>query len=311
MMTPDFQTRRREELYGLLGILPDRNLPVTCRLVAVEEHEDFILERLVLDVQSGTAENPRGEVIPALFSHPKTEGPYPAVLFCHSHGGQYYKGKDELLHPSPYMYPVNYATALAKQGIAALAIDHWCFGERNGRTELSTFKSMLWHGEVMWGRMVYDSLKAMDYLLSRPDVDSARVGALGMSMGSTMAWWVSALDERVKMCVDICCLTDYAEIEKEDGLDRHGIYYYVPGLCLHFTSAQINSLIAPRPHLATVGKYDALTPMAGVDRIEAELQAVYGEMGVPENISVLRYPAGHLESAAMRADILAFLEKHL
>jgi hypothetical protein len=163
----------------------------------------------------------------------------------------------------------------------------------------------------MWGRMVYDSLKAMDYLLSRPDVDSARVGALGMSMGSTMAWWVSALDERVKMCVDICCLTDYAEIEKEDGLDRHGIYYYVPGLCLHFTSAQINSLIAPRPHLATVGKYDALTPMAGVDRIEAELMTVYGEMGVPENISVLRYPAGHLESAAMRADILAFLEKHL
>ena len=51
----------------------------------------------------------------------------------------------------------------------------------------------------MWGMMVHDSLRAIDYLVGRPDIDPARIGTLGMSMGSTMAWWVAALDPRVKV----------------------------------------------------------------------------------------------------------------
>ena len=74
---------------------------------------------------------------------------------------------------------------------------------------------MLWRGRVMWGMMVYDSLRALDYLASRRDVDRSRLGTLGLSMGSTMAWWVAALDERVKACVDICCLTDYEALMDE------------------------------------------------------------------------------------------------
>jgi cephalosporin-C deacetylase-like acetyl esterase len=77
------------------------------------------------------------------------------------------------------------------------------------RTELDTFKEMLWKGQVLWGMMVYDTLRGLDYLFTRPEVDPARIGTLGMSMGSTMAWWVAALDPRLKLCVDICCLTDY------------------------------------------------------------------------------------------------------
>ena len=113
------------------------------------------------------------------------------------------------------------------------------------------------------------------------------------------------------MCADINCLTDFDEIVKEDGLDRHGVYYFVPGLRRAFTTARINALIAPRAHLSTVGLYDALTPMAGVDRIEKELQQVYSAHGVPERLSLRRYPVGHRETAEMRADILAFLAEHL
>src|SRR5690606_41351128 len=47
---------------------------------------------------------------------------------------------------------------------SALCFDTWMFGERATRTELDTFKHMLWHGRVLWGMMVYDSLKAVDYL---------------------------------------------------------------------------------------------------------------------------------------------------
>ncbi|MEH7096522.1 hypothetical protein [Neobacillus vireti] len=53
--------------------------------------------------------------------------------------------------------------------------------------------------------------------------------------------------------MDICCLTDYQALMEEDGLDGHGIYYYVPELLNHFTASEINALIAPRAHLGLAG----------------------------------------------------------
>jgi hypothetical protein len=163
----------------------------------------------------------------------------------------------------------------------------------------------------MWGMMVYDSLRALDYLVSRPDVDSERLGTLGLSMGSTMAWWVAALDTRIKVCVDICCLTDFQALIDTRGLDGHGIYYYVPGLLKHFTTAQINALIAPRPHLSLAGNFDPLTPPAGLDRIDVELRNVYQAHGAPDAWKLARSETGHFETAAMRAGILSFLQKWL
>ena len=182
---------------------------------------------------------------------------------------------------------------------------------RATRTELDTFKDMLWKGQVLWGMMVYDTLRGLDYLLSRPDVDTARVGTLGMSMGSTQAWWTAALDPRLKLCVDICCLTDYQALIETNNLKGHGVYYFVPSLLKHFTTAQINSLIAPRPHLATAGMRDALTPAAGLDRIDLELKGVYGKLGKPGNWKLLRYDVGHAEPPEMRRDIMTFLREHL
>ena len=198
----------RENLLSLLGDLPDRNYPITSELISVEDNDCYIIEKLILDL-NGT------EKVPAYFTRPKDTrpkdacpkdagGPYPAMLFCHSHGGMYGMGKTELIRPAYYGYTGSYAEVFAKRGIACFAIDHWCFGERANRSESDTFKSMLWKGQVMWGMMVFDSLRALDYLLSRDDIDKTKVGVIGMSMGSTMSIWVAALDERVKICVDIC-----------------------------------------------------------------------------------------------------------
>jgi dienelactone hydrolase len=200
-----------------------------------------------------------------------------------------------------------YAEVLAERGIAAFCIDSWCFGERHGRTESEQFKQMLWHGQVLWGMMVYDSLRAVDYLCSRTDIDPARIGTMGLSMGSTMAWWLAALDPRVKVCVDLCCLTDFQALIEARGLDGHGIYYYVPSLLKHFTTSEINALVAPRPHLSLAGNSDRLTPPAGLDRIDRELKLVYAELGRPEAWELKRYDTGHFETAEMRAAIMEFL----
>ena len=209
-------------------------------------------------------------------------GRAPAVVFNHSHGGGYTIGKKEFVDGRSYLQPTPYAKVLTDLGYVALAIDHWVFGERSHTTEGDMFKAMLWQGQVLWGMMVYDSLRAVDWLVSRADVDSQRLATLGISMGSTMAWWLAALDERIKVTVDICCLTDFQALLARKNLSAHGVYYYVPRLLKHFTTAEINALIAPRAHLGLAGLQDKLTPVEGLDRIDRELQRIYAEQGYPE-----------------------------
>ena len=134
---------------------------------------------------------------------------------------------------------------------------------------------------------------------------------MGMSMGSTMAWWLGALDERIKVVVDLNCLTDFHTLVEKGDLRLHGIYYYVPDLLNHFTTSSINALIAPRPHLGLAGKFDPLTPLEGLKIIDAELKEVYLREGAPEAWQLNIYPVAHEETAEMREDILEFLRDWL
>ena len=296
---------RRGQLYKLLGDLPDRKRKISVSKIDEEKRASYVLEKLLLDLNGI-------EPVPAYFVYPRDKkGPFPAILYNHAHGGNYVLGKDELIYGREALQKPPYAEVLTQKGYCALCIDAWCFGERRGRTESETFKQMLWMGQVLWGMMVYDSLRAIDYLVSRPDVDASRLGTMGISMGSTMAWWVAALDTRIKVCIDICCLTDFQALIESRGLDGHGIYYYVPGLLKHFTTSDINKLIVPRPHLSLAGNFDRLTPPQGLDRIDAELKEAYAKENAADAWKLVRYNTGHFETAAMRKEILSFLERWL
>jgi acetyl esterase/lipase len=298
------ETRRRE-LYALMGDLPARSRPIGGKKRSEEERDGYLLETWDLDLNG--IEN-----VPAYLARPKSaSGRLPAVLFNHSHGGGYKIGKLEFVDGRSYLQPVPYARELTGLGYVSLAIDHWVFGERSHTSEPDMFKEMLWNGQVLWGMMVYDSLRAMDFLVQRPDVDPARIATLGISMGSTMAWWLAALDERVKVTVDICCLTDFQTLIARKNLSAHGVYYFVPGLLKKFTTAQINALIAPRAHLGLAGLQDKLTPIEGLDLIDAELKKVYAEQGHPERWKLLRYDVGHQETAEGRQEIVRFLKEQL
>ena len=296
---------RRKELYGLMGKLPPRDRKVGAQLVSTEDRGTYVLEKLVLDLNGE-------EPAPAYFAKPKgASGKLPTVLFNHSHGGGYQIGKAEFIDGREYMGKPPYAEFLTSLGYNALCFDAWIFGERAKRTELDFFKDTLWHGRVLWGMMIYDALKAVDYLVTRPDVDTQRLATVGMSMGSSTAQWAGALDPRLKVVVDICCLTDWHTLVEVGGLKGHGIYYYVPDLLNHFTAGQMNALIAPRAHLSLTGNQDALTPVAGVEKIDAELKYAYTAAGSPENWKLLRYDGGHLETPVMREEIRRWLVAHV
>ena len=304
----DYQARRRQELWGLLGQLPWSHRPGPPKLVKTEKREGYTLQRLELDLNGV-------EPVPAILLLPdRRPKRAPGLLFIHWHGGMYDLGKEQLLVGADAQ-PA-YAPVCAEKGIVTLAIDSWCFGERKheevGRTgEEDAFKLMLWRGQVLWGMMMFDEFQAFDYLAGLPEVDPQRLGAMGMSMGSTKAWWLAALEPRVHLCIDLCCLTDFEELIRTHNLKGHGIYYYVPSLLEHFETAGINELIVPRPRLSVNGRLDALTPPAGVERVRDHLLALYEKYGQPGDCRIELFDCPHVELPEMRKLILEWMDRRL
>jgi len=302
------QERRRKELWGLLGDLPWQHKPGPAKLISTEKHDGYTLERLVLDLNGE-------EPVPALLLIPeKLQKRAPGLLFIHWHAGMYGLGKEELLR-GVEAQPA-YAPVCAEKGLVTLAIDSWCFGERQHEKdghvgEEDAFKLMLWKGQVLFGMMLFDELRALDYLASRPEVDPQRLAVFGMSMGATKAWWLAALDTRVKLCIDVCCLTDFEELIKAHSLSEHGIYYYVPSLLKNFQTAQINELIVPRAHLSVNGRLDRLTPPIGVEKIRDYLLPLYRAHGNERDLHIELFDCEHVELPAMRTLILDWMDHYL
>ncbi len=304
------QQERRRQLWNLLGDLPERR-PPTGRVTRTEKRDGYTLEHLVLDLNGI-------QPVPALMLIPdKLKTPAPAMQYIHWHGGNYEQAKEELFLGRPVLQP--YAPVYAERGIIALAIDSWCFGERRPyadakdglKGETDTFKEMLWNGQCLYGMMMFDEWQALNYLCSRPEVDKERIGAFGISMGSTKAWWLAALDERVRCCIDLCCLTDFEALIAAKGLSGHGIYYYVPSLLKHFQTHEINELIVPRPRLSVNGSQDHLTPPEGVKRVRDHLYKLYVEHGRGEDCRIDLFDCGHQETPAMRKLILEWIDRYL
>jgi dienelactone hydrolase len=303
-----YQQRRRADLWGLLGELPWQHEPAPPKLVSREEHDHYTLERLVLDLNGI-------EPVPALLMIPrKIKRPAPGLLFIHWHAGQYDLGKEQLLKGTS-VQPA-YAPVLAEMGVVTLAIDSWCFGERQHDTnskpgEEDTFKLALWRGQVLWGMMIFDEFRALSYLASRPEVDPKRLGATGMSMGATKTWWLAALDPRVQLAIDICCLTDYDSLIAEHNLSGHSISYFVPSLLKQFDTTGINELIVPRPHLSVNGRKDPLTPPAGVEKIRDNLLPLYRQQGHREDCRIELFDCAHEETPEMRTLVTDWMQKYL
>lgn len=303
-----YQKRRRDALWGLLGDLPWQHDPASPKVVSTEEHDLYTLQRLILDLNGI-------EPVPALLLIPKRlQRPAPGLLFIHWHAGMYGLGKEQLLRGTN-VQPA-YAPVLAEMGVVTLAIDSWCFGERQHDTdgrrgEEDAFKLMLWRGQVLWGMMMFDEFRALSYLAAREEVDRERLGVLGMSMGSTKAWWLAALDHRVGLTIDLCCLTDYESLIAAHGLSGHGVYYFVPSLLKQFDTTGINELIVPRPHLSVNGRKDALTPPAGVEKVREKLLPLYRQHGREEDCRIELFDCAHEETPEMRSMIIDCLRRYL
>lgn len=306
----------RLQLWKLLGDLPERPVIPKVTTLVHEDRGDYLFEKFEFD-------NGAGATVPGYLLLPKlsVQKKSPAILYCHWHGGQYDNGKEEMFRSEHTPAPPG--PTLVRRGYVVLGIDAHCFGERNGKGpggpeekggagEMTASKFNLWAGRTLWGMILRDDLMALDYMISRPEVDRSRIGVTGISMGATRSWWLMALDERIKAGVAVACLTRYQDLILNEGLRQHGIYYFVPGMLNHFDTEAVVSLIAPRPILFLTGDQDGGSPVSGIRKIEQNARSIYHLYGQESNFESRIYPGvGHVYLPDMWDRMLNWMDQHL
>ncbi len=270
-----------------------------------DDHDGYAVENLSFDTIKGTP-------VCGLLTRPANiVSPAPAILYLHAHGKRYDIGARELIDGRPaLMSPLG--PIFASMGFVSLCLDLPCFGQRSNMSESAASKALLWYGRTLVGQMLGEQSSALSYLANRADVDPNRIGAFGISMGATLAYWLAAIDQRITALAHLCCYADFAILIKTGVHDLHGPYLSVPGLLNFATNGLIAGLIAPRAQLIAIGDKDPLTPPEAVDCALAETRAAYKGCNALEALEIVREPdSAHCETPAMRQKMLAFFAAHL
>lgn len=292
----------RAQIAGLLGPgFPGQGFASVTVLGSSECHGWVVEDLLFTDANR--------EKIPAFFLRPpEGKGPVPALVYCHAHGNRYTMGRDELVAGRPSLQGA-YARDLVASGIAALCIEMPCFGARHHPGESERAKTHLWRGKTLFGQMLAEQMAGVGYLAGHRAVLPDKIGALGFSMGSTLAWWLAALDERIRAASALCSFADLETLVELGAHDGHGIYMSVPGLLPIARTGEIAGLAAPRPLQICVGLQDWSTPEAAFSIGRRDLVAAYGGTnGLSFHIDP---DAAHEETPAMRQAVLDFLRREL
>ena len=281
------KTRLRE----LLGGFPRSKCPLKPEVLERKEEDSYWQEKIVFDSQDGVS-------VPAYALIPKgtkKNAKSRALLCLHGHG----RGKDDVVgivsndvERQQHIRPLNYdyARQFAKRGYFVLAPDAMCFGERSDISCTWAFTSGLLLGKVLVGLRVWDAIRAIDYLQSRPEVDKERIGCVELSWGGTHTIYTTALDERIKVAV----ISGYFSNFKDILIDRSCCpCQYIPGILKYADLPDIVSLIAPRPLLIENGTRDPLYTLEVVKKEYAKVENVYKLLKISEQIDIDIFEGSH------------------
>jgi hypothetical protein len=203
---------------------------------------------------------------------PQGAGKSAAVVCIHGHGGD----RNVVYDPATVYH--GFALELARRGYVTIAADV-------GQHEVYE-KDRTLAGERLW-----DLMRCTSYLTTRPEVDPARIGCAGLSLGGEMAMWLGAMDTRIRATVSSGYLTTVANMRQ-----GHCPCWEFPGLTENFDWADIYSLIAPRALLCqNVQKETAPGgfPVSIAEKAMAEIKSCYRLLGREENARLAVHPGGH------------------
>ena len=279
----------KAKLTELLGSFPQDKCPLKPVILERIEEDGYWREKVVFESQEGVS-------VPAYVLVPKgikKDGKARALLCLHGHG----RGKDDVagivssdVERQQNIRPLNYdyARQFANRGYVVLAPDAICFGERSDIPCDWAFTSGLLLGKVLVGLRIWDAMRAIDYLESRPEVDKERIG-----WGGTHTIYTSVLDERIKAAV----VSGYFSSYKDMLIDRSCCFcQYIPRILEYADLPDIVSLIAPRPLLIENGTRDPLYTLEVVEKEYLKVQKVYGLLESSDRVDIDIFEGYHMFS---------------
>ena len=306
----DWQKRQvyvRQKLWDILGSFPEKT-PLNAKITGTVKKDGYKIQNIIYESLPGFY------VTASLFIPDKVKKPAPAILFCSGHSTAVYRLES-------YQLPL---LNLVKKGFIVLAIDPIGQGERlqyfdpvkgesviGSSTKEHSYPSVQTFliAKSVARYFLWDGIRGIDYLVSRREVDPARIGVHGLSGGGTQTAYISAMDERVAASAPAGYITSYRRLMESIGVQdgEQNLYHETSGGIDH---ADLIEVRAPKPTLIMATTRDFFS-IQGSRETFSELKRVYAFFGEPDNIEITEDDYGHGYTKKNREAMYAFFQKHL
>ncbi len=287
----------RGALAAAWGEFPATAAPLEPRVLGELRREGYRVEKIVFQTRPGVWMTANAYV-------PDAPGRHPAVLAVHGH----WNGAKQ--------DPVVQARCigLVKQGFFVLAVDAFGAGERAVGKALgeyhgdTTAATLLPVGLPLSGLQVYENMRAVDYLRTRPEVDATRIGVTGASGGGNQTMYAGAWDARLSAIVPVCSVGNYPAY-----LGRACcMCEVVPGVLALADEWAVLGLAAPRGLLVISATQDSPVFSAEAARVTMEpLQKLYALVGNPTQARHATFESKHDYNQPMREAMYGWMTRHL
>jgi dienelactone hydrolase len=288
----------RGAMFTAMGSLPDQACPLEPKEVGVLKRDGYYIEKLLFQSRpdvwvTANAYVPKGAT-----------GKRPAVLVVHGHWAG--ARRDPVVQAR--------CLGLVKLGFFVLAVDAFGSGERYTKPALGTYHGAL-YGSTLWpagltllGCQVYDNRRAVDFLLTRPEVDGDRLGITGASGGGNQTMYAGALDERFGAVVPVCSVGTYQAY-------LHAaccVCEVLPGALRFAEEGDVLSLVAPRALLVINATKDAFQFSVGeAEKSVARARPVFRLLGAEAKLKHATFESPHAYNQAMRETMYGWMTQWL
>lgn len=297
----------RARMLRALGGLPERT-PLNARVTGVLERRGYRVEKVIFESLPGFY------VTGNLYLPASGAGPFPAVLYPlgHEAGAKSYPLWQTML------------ITLARTGYVALAWDPIGQGERlqfydpdwkdsklrGSTTEHSMLGAQcLLVGDSVARYTIWDGIRALDYLLSRKEVDAKRVAVTGNSGGGTHSAYLAALDDRIQVAAPSCYITSWRRLLETIG-PQDAEQNLPPFLADGLDHADFIYAVAPKPYLMLSAIRDFFS-IGGARETFTEATRVYAALGAGEKMAMVEADDGHGYSKPRRLAAYRWLSRWL
>ncbi|MFO0901466.1 MAG: acetylxylan esterase [Pirellulales bacterium] len=294
----------RQRIRSAFGPEPERT-PLNARVTRTISREAYRIENVIFESR------PKFYVTGNLYLPAAQSAPAPAVVGVCGHSDN---GKAAAAYQS-------FAQSLARLGFVVFLIDPMGQGERLQYVDadlrprrgvgvaehLYAGNQQFLVGEFFGAWRAWDGVRALDYLLSRPEVDAKRVGVTGNSGGGTLTTWLAGLDSRWTMAAPSCFVTSFRRnLENELPADTEQCPPRV--LALGLDHGDFLAAMAPKPVIILAKERDFFDVRGAIETYE-QLKPLWTLLGAPDNLSLFVGPTDHGYSIENRVAMYAWFRR--